>query len=51
MSGAKKVCCDCGSVIRAGTDAQLIADVQAHATSVHKLTLTPDQILSMAEPD
>jgi hypothetical protein len=51
MSRGKKVCCDCGTVIRAGTDAQLIADVQAHATTVHKLTLTADQILSMAEPD
>jgi hypothetical protein len=51
VSRGRKVCCDCGTVIRAGTDAQLIADVQAHATSVHKLTLTPDQILSMAERD
>jgi len=51
MSDGKKVCCDCGTVIRGTTDTQLIADVQAHATSVHNLELTPEQILSMAEPD
>lgn len=51
MSGGKKVCCDCGTVIRGSSDAQLITDVQAHAKSVHNLDLTPAQILSMAEPD
>lgn len=50
MSEGKKVCCDCGTVIRGATDAHLIAEVQAHATSVHNLELTPEQILAMAEP-
>ena len=47
---AKKVSCDCGKVIRAENDGQLIADVQKHASEVHNMTLTQDQILSMAEP-
>jgi predicted small metal-binding protein len=51
MASGKKVCCDCGTVIRGSSDPQLIADVQAHAKSVHNLELTPAQILSMAEPD
>lgn len=50
MSEGKKVCCDCGTVIRGSTDPQLIAEVQAHAKSVHNMELTPEQILSMAEP-
>jgi predicted small metal-binding protein len=49
MAG-KKVSCDCGKVIRAENDGQLIADVQKHAKDVHNMSLTPDQILSMAEP-
>lgn len=46
----KKVSCDCGKVIRAGSDAQLVAEVQKHAQSVHGMTLTPEQVLAMAEP-
>ena len=51
MSGSKKVSCDCGAVIRASSDTQLIADVQAHAKTVHNMDLTPTQVLSMAEPE
>ncbi len=46
----KKVACDCGKVIRAKSDGELVADVQKHASEVHKMTLTPEQVLSMAEP-
>jgi predicted small metal-binding protein len=49
MAG-KQVSCDCGKVIRAETDVQLITDVQKHARDIHNMTLTPDQVLSMAEP-
>jgi predicted small metal-binding protein len=45
----KKVSCDCGMVIHADDDAELIAAVQAHAKAVHNMDLTPTQILSMAE--
>ena len=47
---AKKVACDCGKVIRADSDSQLISEVQKHATDVHNMDLSPTQILSMAEP-
>lgn len=46
----KKVSCDCGVVIHAASDADLIASVQAHAKQVHNMDLTPMQILNMAEP-
>ncbi|MBV9880767.1 MAG: DUF1059 domain-containing protein [Gemmatirosa sp.] len=45
----KQVACDCGTVIREKTDAQLIAAVQQHAQQIHGLSLTPEQILAMAE--
>jgi predicted small metal-binding protein len=46
----KKVTCDCGKTMRERTDEQLVATVQKHAKDVHSMTLTPDQILAMAEP-
>ena len=50
MNGAeKKVACDCGKVIRAESDQELIAAVQAHASQVHNMSLSADQVLAMAE--
>jgi predicted small metal-binding protein len=46
----KKVTCDCGKTLRAGSDDQLVTDVQKHAKDVHNMNLTRDQILAMAEP-
>jgi predicted small metal-binding protein len=46
----KQVCCDCGKTIREDTDGALVAAVQEHAREVHKMELTREQILSMAEP-
>jgi predicted small metal-binding protein len=46
----KKVSCDCGAVVRASNDASLIAQVRAHAKEVHKMEMTEEQILAMAEP-
>ena len=45
----KQVACDCGATIREQTDEALIAAVQKHATEVHEMNLTPEQVLSMAE--
>ena len=45
----KKVACDCGKTIRAQSDDQLVADVQKHASEVHNMTLTREQVLAMAE--
>lgn len=46
----KQVSCDCGKVIRETSDDRLVAEVQKHARDVHKMELTRDQVLSMAEP-
>ena len=47
---SKKVRCDCGATIEEPNDDALVEAAQKHATEVHNLELTPDQILSMAEP-
>jgi len=47
---AKQVSCDCGKVIRATSDEDLVAAVQQHAREVHAMTMTKEQVLAMAEP-
>ena len=47
----KFVKCDCGFVTRSDNDDSLVAEVQMHAAQEHKMTLTRDQVLAMAEPD
>jgi predicted small metal-binding protein len=50
MNGAeKKVVCDCGKVIRATSDVELVAAVQEHAQHIHQMNLSADQVLAMAE--
>ncbi len=46
----KKVSCDCGATVLASSDEELIAIVQQHAREVHRMEMTPEQILAMAEP-
>jgi predicted small metal-binding protein len=46
----KKVTCDCGKTLSAGSDDQLVADVQKHANDIHNMKLTRDQVLAMAQP-
>ena len=46
----KKVSCDCGKTIQAGSDDELVRTVQDHARSVHSMNLSREQVLSMAEP-
>jgi predicted small metal-binding protein len=46
----KRVSCDCGTVIQGASDGELIERVQQHARSVHQMELSPEQVLSMAEP-
>lgn len=46
----KQVSCDCGATIREKTDDRLVEAVRKHAQEVHKMELTREQILSMAEP-
>jgi predicted small metal-binding protein len=47
---AKKVCCDCGKVVQEQSDEALVRAVQEHARDVHRMHMTPEQVLSMAEP-
>ena len=47
---AKQVSCDCGKVIREIDDDALVTAVQKHEQEVHRMELTREQVLSMAEP-
>ena len=47
---AKKVSCDCGTTILEQSDDALVRAVQSHATEVHQMNLSREQVLSMAEP-
>jgi len=40
--------CDCGRVLRADTDDELVAAAQEHAQEAHGLKLTRDQVLALA---
>ncbi|MDP9349518.1 MAG: DUF1059 domain-containing protein [Gemmatimonadota bacterium] len=46
----KQVSCDCGKIIREPSDDQLVRAVQEHAREVHRMELTREQVLAMAEP-
>ena len=47
----KFVKCDCGFVMRSDNDDSLVAEVQLHASQEHKMNLSREQVLAMAEPD
>ena len=47
----KIVQCECGYVARGETDDELVDDVQQHATEVHNMDLTREQVLAMAKPE
>ena len=47
---AKEIRCDCGYVVRADTDQELVADAQRHALDVHGIRITAEQVLGMAQP-
>ena len=46
---AKVMLCDCGQVVRGGTDDELVANVQKHAREVHDMEITREQVLAMAQ--
>jgi predicted small metal-binding protein len=49
---AKKfVKCDCGFVVRSDNDDELVSDLQKHAKEHHKMDLSREQVLAMAQPD
>lgn len=47
---AKVINCDCGFTVRGETDDEIVADAQQHATEVHNMEITREQVLAMAEP-
>jgi predicted small metal-binding protein len=46
----KVIRCDCGFVVRGDSDDQLVTNGQEHASTVHGMDLTAEQLLGMAEP-
>jgi predicted small metal-binding protein len=46
----KVIRCDCGYVARGDNDDELVQVAQRHARDAHGIELTPEQVLSMAEP-
>jgi predicted small metal-binding protein len=47
----KIVKCPCSFVVRSDSDDQLVAEVQKHAKEHHKMDLSRENILAMAQPD
>lgn len=49
---AKKIVrCDCGFIVRSDSDDTLVKELQKHAREHHKMNLSREQILAMAQPD
>ncbi len=46
----KLIKCDCGVIIQASNDDELVAKGQKHAQEVHHLALSREQLLEMARP-
>lgn len=46
----KIIRCDCGYVVQAASDEELVAQARVHAREAHGLELTAEQVLAMAEP-
>jgi len=47
----KTVRCDCGFIVRSDDEDKLVVQLQQHALDDHKMNLTRDQILAMAQPE
>jgi predicted small metal-binding protein len=48
---SKIVKCDCGYVVRSDNDDRLVAELQKHAKEHHKMDLSREQVLAMAQAD
>jgi predicted small metal-binding protein len=51
MAVKKMVKCDCGFIVRSGDENVLVAELQKHAREHHKMNISREQILAMAQPD
>jgi predicted small metal-binding protein len=47
---AKQVNCDCGFMVRAQSDDELVQHVQLHAREIHEMDVPRDKALEMAKP-
>ncbi len=47
----KMVKCDCGFTVSSDNDDKLVVDLQKHAKEHHKMNLSREQVLAMAQPD
>lgn len=45
---AKQVNCDCGFMVRAQTDDELVRHVQLHAREIHQMDVPRDKALELA---
>jgi predicted small metal-binding protein len=46
----KVVECPCGAMVRAADDEELVRQTQGHASEVHDMELSREQVLEMAHP-
>jgi predicted small metal-binding protein len=46
---AKQVNCDCGFMVRAQTDDELVQHVQLHARDIHQMDVPRDKALELAK--
>lgn len=46
----KVVECPCGAVVRATDEDELVTTTQAHASQVHDMDMSREQVLEMAHP-
>ncbi|HSW84669.1 MAG TPA: DUF1059 domain-containing protein [Usitatibacter sp.] len=46
----KIVKCDCGFTVSSDNENRLVADLQKHAKEHHKMNLSREQVLAMAQP-
>ena len=47
----KIVRCDCGFTVSSDNDDRLVAELQKHAREHHKMNVSREQALAMAQPD
>jgi predicted small metal-binding protein len=47
----KMVKCDCGFTVSSDNDDKLVDGLQRHAKEHHKMDLSREQVLAMAQPD
>jgi predicted small metal-binding protein len=47
---AKQVNCDCGFMVRAQSDDELVRHVQLHAREIHEMDIPRDKALETARP-